>query len=331
MSELRENPITGEWVVIAPERAHRIEPVPPGAPRSGVPAFDPACPFCPGNEAETEEKFRLCGPDGKWVIRSVTNKFSVLSPEGDPERPHSPHPGERRVNGVGLHEVLVESPAHDGIMALYSLAHMRAVLEAYRNRFLDFYADQRVRHVILFKNYGPEAGASQLHPHSQIVGIPIVPGQVADRLARSRKFFEESGNCLACAVVASELAQARRVVAENPSYVAFVPHAALSPYHVWIFPKDHLPCFAEGLRTDALAEILHAVIAKLHGLLGNPSSNLVLRSLGPGDENSLHFHWYIAIVPRVNKMAGFELGTGIYINPSAPESSAEELRDYRPR
>ena len=185
-----------------------------------------------------------------------------------------------------------------------------------------------MRHVIIFKNQGLDAGASQQHPHSQIVGIPIVPGQVVDRLERSRRFFEATGRCLACSVIANELAQGCRVIAENSGYLAFIPHAALSPYHLWIFPKAHSTCFSAQLQVPLLAEILHAVLGKIHGMLSNPAFNLVVRTLGPQENDAAHFHWYISIVPRVNKMAGFELGTGMYINPSSPESCAEALREF---
>ncbi len=328
MSEIRQNPLTGEWVVIAPERAKRGANTVLRAEPAEIPNFLAACPFCPGNEALSEERFRMEGDDGGWLVRSVVNKFSVLSPTGDVEHPGCVPAGAMRVNGVGLHEVVVESPRHNATMALYPIPHLRRVLEAFEGRFLEFYSDPRVRHVIIFKNQGADAGASQQHPHSQIVGLPVVPGQVVDRLERSRRFFESTGQCLACSILANELAQGCRIVAENSGYVAFIPHAALSPYHLWIFPKSHLPCFSGDLQPDGLAEILHVVLAKIHGMLNNPPFNLVIRSLGPEETDASHFHWYAAIVPRVNKRAGFELGTGMYINPSSPESCAQALREF---
>lgn len=330
MSEIRENPITGEWVIIAPERAKRGTSIASRAARQEIPPFLATCPFCPGNEASSEERLRVNGDGGSWAVRSVINKFSVLSPAGDVLHPGCVPPGEMRVNGVGLHEVLIESPRHNAVMALYPVPHLQRILDAYRQRFLEFYADPRVRHVIVFKNQGFDAGASQQHPHSQIVGIPIVPGQVADRLERSRRYFEDTGRCLACSIVSNELAQGCRIVAENAAYVAFIPHAALSPYHLWIFPKAHLTSFSDRLEIPLLAEILQAVLARIHGMLANPPFNLVIRSLGPQEMDASHFHWYLSIVPRVNKMAGFELGTGMYINPTSPESCAEALRDFVP-
>jgi UDPglucose--hexose-1-phosphate uridylyltransferase len=211
-----------------------------------------------------------------------------------------------------------------------SLSRVPAMMSPWR--FCEFYRDSRVRHVIVFKNHGTDAGASQQHPHSQIVGLPIVPGQVVERVARARRFFEESGGCLACAQIAQEREQACRIVFENLHFVAFIPYAALSPYHLWIFPKTHSACFSEQPpeTLPALAEIVSTVLGKLHGLLGDPAFNLVVRSLEP-KKNVPHFHWYISIVPRINKPAGLELGTGLYVNPSLPESCAKALREFAVR
>jgi UDPglucose--hexose-1-phosphate uridylyltransferase len=317
MSEIRENKITGGNLVRAAERIESAH-------------FLPSCPFCFGNEALTaEERFRV-DEDGRWVLRSVVNKFSVLSPTGEVTLPSCPSEGESSVNGVGLHEGLIESPWHDVSMAIFPIAHMQRILEAYRHRFCEFYMDYRIQHVIVFKNHGADAGASQQHPHSQIVGLPIIPGQVVDRIERSRRFFDETGQCLACTQISQERAQSCRIVAENAGFVAFIPYAALSPYHLWIFPKAHVACFSEQPMEilPALAEILSAVLGKVHGMLGDPAFNFVVRSLGPQERDAPHFHWYISIVPRVNKRAGLELGTGMYINPSLPELCAGALREF---
>jgi len=332
MSELRLNRLTGEWVIIAPERAKRggnLARPPAPAP---VPTHDPACPFCPGNE-ELAGDTQYCAnsPDGRWSVRSVVNKFSALSAQGDVACPWGPERPAETVNGVGLHEVLVENPQHDLTFGQLPAAQVERIVEAYLHRFRTFYADPRVAHVIIFKNHGLDAGASQQHPHSQIVGLPIVPGQVVERVALSRRAFEETGRCLACTMIAQEHEAGTRIVAENAHFIAFVPYAALSPYHMWIFPKVHAASFcslpAEAIRD--LAEILRTILAKVHGLLANPPFNLVIRSLGPNENDAPHFHWYIPIVPRVNKAAGFELGTGMYINPSLPETSAQALREYQ--
>jgi UDPglucose--hexose-1-phosphate uridylyltransferase len=332
MPEIRQNRLTGEWVIIAPERAKRGTNLvrPPEAVE--IPPCLATCPFCPGNEGPGEdERFRIPGPDGRWLFRSVINKFSVLSPAGTTTPDVCAPSGQKSVNGVGLHEVLIEAPEHHLTLAQMPLAQVQRVFESYRQRFDAFYADPRIRHVIIFKNHGADAGASQQHPHSQIVGLPIIPGQVVDRLHRSRKHHAEKGQCLACTLIAQEREQACRIVAETSNFVAFIPYAALSPYHLWIFPKVHSPCFSDlpAEQLPDLAAIVHTILIKLFGYLKNPPFNLVVRSLAPrDDDDALHFHWYISIVPRVNKVAGFELGTGMYVNPSSPEICAQALRDF---
>ena len=329
MSEIRQNQLTGEWVIIAPERAKRGGNLlmPAQAPESTA-----DCPFCPGNEASANgERYRVNDAAGRWMLRSIVNKFSVLSAEGAVQSERCAVRGVEKVNAVGPHEVLIETPEHHLTVALCSVEHVARILGAYRDRFQAFYADPRVQHVIVFKNHGADAGASQQHPHSQIVGLPIVPGQIVERIARAERFFAETGRCLACTIIAQERALACRIVAENSAFVAFLPYAALSPYHLWIFPKTHGACFsAQPVETlNELAEIMRQVLLKLHGMLANPAFNLVIRSLGPREQSSSAFHWYLSIVPRVNKVAGFELGTGMYVNPSLPEHCAEALRAYR--
>jgi UDPglucose--hexose-1-phosphate uridylyltransferase len=331
MSEIRHNKLTGEWVIIAPERAKRggnLE-APPARPE--IPEFVATCPFCPGNEGDgTNERYRVEGDDGRWSLRSIVNKFSVLSATGEVALAGGRTGEAESVNGVGLHEVLIESPRHHLTTALFSADHVRHILETYIARFRAFYADPRVRHVIVFKNHGAEAGASQQHPHSQMVGLPIVPGQVLERIERARRIHAETGKCLACTLLAQEQEAACRIVSENAHFVALIPYAALSPYHLWIFPKVHAACFSElpAETLPSLAEIVHTVLRKVHGMLADPPFNLVVRSLGPREKDAPYFHWYVSIVPRVNRTAGFELGTGMYVNPSSPESRAQALRDF---
>jgi len=331
MSEIRHNRLTNEWVIVAPERASRGGNLVSPKKATDSPTFLATCPFCSGNEAMSpDEQYRCSGPDGHWTLRSVTNKFSVLSPIGEVTLAENCGAIGETVNGVGLHEVIVEGQRHSLTLDLFSIEHVQQVVEVYRHRFHAFYADPRIHHVIIFKNHGLDAGASQQHPHSQIVGLPIVPGQIVDRLENMRRFYNASRRCMACAIIAEEQAHGARIVAENVHFIAFIPYAALSPYHLWIFPKEHGACFSEQPEETwrALAQIVHTVLLKVYGLLGDPPFNLVVRSLGPDEKHTPHFHWYISIVPRVNKTAGFELGTGMYVNPSIPDTCAQRLREF---
>lgn len=333
MAEIRRNVLTGEWVIIAPERAKRPTNLGEAVAKPSIPLQSATCPFCPGNEPQaTDERYRFEADDKQWLIRSVVNKFSVLGPAPADAEPVivDHHAGEFRheVPGVGLHEVLVEHRRHDLTPALYSRDHLEQLLLAYAQRFTVFSENPLVKHVIVFKNHGEEAGASQQHPHSQIVGLPIIPGQVNERIERARAYHRETGDCLACHMIGEEIRQQARIIDENEAFVAFIPFAALSPYHVWIFPKRHAACFSETLTagTRELAEVLHRVLGRVYSGLGNPAYNLVIRSLSPSERESPSFHWYISVVPRVGKLAGFELGTGMFVNPSTPEMSAAALR-----
>lgn len=328
MSEIRHNLLTGEWSVIAPERAKRPGDLAKAKSQPDIPVYQETCPFCRGNEHLTsEERFRLRSDDGSWLIRSVPNKFSVLSPVGE-VAPRNEPLGET-VSGVGLHEVVIETPFHNRPLALFPPGHAEKLVWTYRERFRAFYADPRIRHVILFKNHGEESGASLQHPHSQVVGLPIVPGQVLERADAALQYQLENGDCLVCRMIAEEKRVGVRMVAENDIFTAFIPFAALSPFHVWIFPKAHSACFAtlEDEQIRPLTQILQTILGKIYTSLNNPAFNFVVRSLAVKDAKAGYFHWYISIIPRVGKAAGFELGTGMYVNSSLPETSAAFLRE----
>lgn len=330
MPEVRLNQITGDWVIIATERAKRPEDFKHKKEKKEMPQHLASCPFCTGNESMTpSETFRITDSDGNWTVRCVPNKFSALTPEGIIVKKRDDF--KECLTGIGLHEVIIETPRHDMTTALLAPEHIMDILKAYRNRQLAFYEDERVEHVIVFKNHGEGAGTSLEHPHSQIVGTPVFPGQVMNRLNEAIRnyYYVNFGDCLYCLYMKGEKDQKERVVCENEHFLAFVPYAALSPFHVWIFPKRHNACY--GLITDeeigALAVILKEVLLRLYMGLDNPDYNYVVRSLSPRGSDAKYFHWYIAVVPRLTKAAGFELGTGMFINTSMPEESAKFLRE----
>ena len=327
LPEIRLNPVTGDWVIVATERARRPEDFARRRERPALPARSDSCPFCPGNEAMTpEETFRVPDGAGGWLVRTMPNRFPALTPEG--ELLHRREDGHAVVSGVGRHEVIVETPRHDVGAALLPVAHVAAVLAAYRHRVLALYEDRRIEHVILFKNHGEGAGTSLQHSHSQIVGMPVMPVQLRNRLEEALRHWSDRGECVYCGCLADELRQEVRVVAQNASFAAFVPHAALSPFHQWVFPKRHGAFFGEvsDAELEDLASLLHDVLGRLHFGLDDPDYNFVIRSLSPADGTVKHFHWYLSLIPRVSKAAGFELGTGMFINTALPEASAAFLR-----
>jgi UDPglucose--hexose-1-phosphate uridylyltransferase len=328
MPELRQNIITREWVIIAKERAKRPhELVAPARPQQTLPQYDPNCPFCPRNEGETIlERYRIDG-DGSWQVRVVANKFPALQAEGEKVR----HIDGifRSMTAVGYHEVVIEHPRHDLSPAVYSVAETVSVIEAYRQRYTALAQDPRIEAVIIFKNHGEGAGTSLQHPHSQIAATPIVPTQIRHRLEEAIRFFDESGDCVFCTTVKRELDDGTRIVAQNRDFVAFIPYAALSPFHLWIFPVQHQSSFDEisPQQIPAFAEVLQTVLAKISRGLNNPDYNFSIRSIPAREGHREYFHWYLTVIPRIGRTAGFEIGSGMYINPSIPEESARFLRE----
>jgi len=327
MPEIRLNPITGDWVIIATERARRPEDFIRKEEKKTLPAYSPECPFCPGNEEKTPgETLRIrAGKD--WQVRVVPNKFAALSSQGEPD--YRAVGLRNSLSGVGIHEVIVETPQHHMTTALLPLDHVEQILRASLDRYRTIYQDSRVRQVILFKNHGEGAGTSLEHPHSQIIGTPVISSEIRFRSERAVRYLDETGECLFCRVLKDELEEGARLVAQNSSYVAFVPFAALSPFHLWIFPRRHRSSFGaiEESELGPLAEVLRLTLAKLYYGLKNPDYNYVVRSIPGVDPKREYFHWYLSIIPRVSKAAGFELGSGMFINTALPEQSARLLRE----
>lgn len=328
MPEMRFNHVTGDWVIIAPERAKRPGHVIVRATKNPLPSHVDSCPFCVGNERMTGDEFlSMADAHGAWRVRSVKNLYSALSADGEVFRGgNSLH---AHMTGIGLHEVVIESPDHAMSPANMASDDRERLIDAYHRRFVAFYGDPRVDYVVVFKNHGVGAGTSLEHPHSQIVGTPVVPAQIRERLMDALRFRNDTGGCLYCETLRQELDEGARVVLENRSFVAFVPYAAMSPYHLWIFPKTHRASFANTTahEREDLAAILGQLLRRVAMHLDDPDYNYVIRSLSPGESGVNYFHWYLAIVPRVTNSAGFELGTGMYINVSSPEESAALLRN----
>ena len=330
MPELRQNIITRDWVIIAKERAKRPDEFATSrTSRTGGATRLPECPFCPGNEHQTQrEIFRVSGEHG-WKVRVVDNKYPALLRDG--ERLRTISGIYRSMSAVGFHEVIIEHPRHDMTTALLSVPEVKDVLQAYMHRYSEIRKDPRIEAIIIFKNHGEGAGTSLGHPHSQLAATPIVPTQVRNRMEESIRYFDEAGECVFCSTLREELLMRDRIVFESEHFVAFIPYAALSPFHLWIFPRRHCSSFdaiMEG-ELDDLAANLRTVLAKLYHGLGNPDFNYSIRSIPVRDHHTDYYHWYFTIIPRVSRTAGFEIGSGMYINPALPEESAEFLRSVK--
>lgn len=326
MSELRLNLVTREWVIIATERAKRPMEFSSFAIKQGLPEYLASCPFCPGNEHRTpREKSRL--PDNSdWKIRVVENKYPALS---DGEVKRTVEGIRRTVTGFGIHEVVIESRLHNVSTALMDIAHLQKVIGTYRDRFLAAHEDPRIEHVIIFKNHGEGAGTSLEHTHSQLIATPVVPVQFRERVYAAQHFFDNTGDCLFCSILKQEKEEGARVIIDTGHFLTFIPYAALSPFHTWIFPKRHSAAFST-ITDDEIKDLayhLKTYLSKCYHGLENPDYNYVIRSSRPQDAENEYCHWYLSVVPRITKAAGFELGSGMFINTSIPEKSAEFMRN----
>ena len=329
MPELRQNFFTREWVIIATERARRPEELATHRPAPSVPAFMETCPFCPGNESNTPTELLRFPADVSraWAVRVIPNKFAALSRDVQPTR--SPQDVWRRIDGFGFHEVIIEGPDHACCMALMPETQVASILRVYKERYNLLSMDRRVNHVTIFKNHGVDAGASQPHPHSQLIATPVIPSQVQYRLHEALRHYDEEGKCMFCHMVEREIDEQTRVVQKNEHFVAMEVFAAATPFATHIFPLHHMASFGDISAAEImdLAQILRSLLAKIHVGLKNPDLNFTIRS-GPSDYASArHFHWYISVIPRLTRMAGFELGSGMFINTVLPEAAAEFLRN----
>ena len=322
MSELRQDPITRDWVIINPARALR--------PHDDSGGGAAACPFCPGHEPHaTEAVDSIDAADGRWLVRSLPNKYPVLS-SPPVENSGATHEGPGRwLAGRGYHEVIVESPEHATTLGAMPVEQTRRVLEMYARRYRALAVrDPHVRQVVLFRNQGLRAGTSLAHPHSQIVATPAVSPETRRRVNDEIAYFDEHGRCGLCRVLDDERTASDRVVLETARFLTFAPYASRNPYQLQIAPVRHSPSFLEvdGEELDDLAGHLTRVVAALRGCIAEPHYNLVLSSPPLDVVHRSANHWFIELLPRVTTPAGFELGSRIVVNVKAPEQAASELR-----
>jgi UDPglucose--hexose-1-phosphate uridylyltransferase len=327
MPELRQNLATKEWVIIATERAKRPEQF-VQADKERVedrPAYAAGCPFCPGNEELDLERLRL-PEQGDWIVRVVQNRYPALREAGDRVRHlDGSHPS---IAGVGYHDVVVESRLHNTSPATQHVDEIEQTLRAFQARGQVIAADQRIEQIVYFKNHGASAGASLVHPHAQMLGLPVVPSSIRARMTEAWRHYDSYGECVICRMCDEEKREQQRVVVNSPYFSAFVPFAAFSPFHIWIVPHRHMANFIDATFEELadLAMILQQVLQKIYFGLNDPDYNYVIRSAPVREATSQYLHWYVAVVPRVTRPAGFEMGTGMFINTALPEESAQFLR-----
>lgn len=332
MPELRKDPVLGRWVIISVERGKRPSDFSsPSKKKKG--GF---CPFCQGNEYTTPPETLAFRPDGGepdtggWTLRAMPNKFPALMSGGELNRA-----GEGmydKMNGVGVHEVIVETPDHNLTLATMPQRAVEDALKAYHMRISALRAEPSLRYALIFKNEGDAAGATLEHSHTQLIGLPIVPRTVKDELTGAREHFRLKERCVFCDIINQELSTGNRVVAENDGYVAIAPFAPRSPFETWILPKGHESAFgsqggAGGESFEGLAAMLQRVLGQLDAILDIPPYNFILHTSPFSEEINEFYHWHIEVMPKLTKIAGFEWGSGFYINPTPPEDAARFMRE----
>ena len=333
MSELRKDPVTGRWVIISTERRKRPNDFRLESVQS---APDDSCPFCEGHEQMTPEELLAYRSNGAgantpgWALRVVPNQFPVLRVEGALDRQ-----GEGlfdKMNGIGAHEVIIESPKHEDTLATLDAEAVERVLWACRERVQDLKRDRRFRYMIIFKNHGAAAGASLDHSHSQLIALPIVPREVRDEVDGARAHYDAKERCVFCDILRQEIADGRRLIAEDADMVAVAPYAPRFPFETWILPRRHQALFEEAARHEygSLARLLGDILRRMNRTLVNPPYNLLIHSAPVAEAVGESYHWHVEIIPKLTKVAGFEWATGLYLNPTAPEEAAQVLREIRP-
>ena len=332
MPQLRRDPVTGRWVIISTDRQKRPNDF---RLERATTIGREQCPFCPGHEALTPSEVLSYRQNGGaangpgWNVRVVPNKFPALQVEGTLDRE-----GEGmfdRMNGIGAHEVIIETPNHDRTLATMSEPEIERVLWAYRERILDLKQDRRLRYILIFKNHGAAAGATLEHAHSQLIALPIVPDFVREEVDGARRHYEAKERCVFCDIVKQEVTDGRRIIQENADVVALAPYAPRFAFETWLLPKRHGARFEEAPRHEyeSLARLLKTTLQRIDRALESPAYNLIVHTAPFSGDTADLFHWHIEIMPKLTRVARFEWGTGFYINPSSPEEAARVLRGVR--
>lgn len=342
MSEFRWDPLKATWVITANHRTR--EPRDFFLDRQQI--VTSACPFCPGHEGKTPPEVFALRPAGKpcngpdWQVRVVPNKFPLLRIEGELGR--RPEGLYEIMQGIGAHEVVIETPDHDRNMADFTVTEITLVLQAYRARLLDLRRDPRFRYLQVFKNHGFEAGAPLPHAHSQIMAVPITPPTIKTELNVCRDYFRSNDRCLICDLIVQELNDGRRVIYDDGRFLVAAPYASCFPFELRLFPQHHGHDFAlqDDAELEACATALRDALRRLRDLLRDPPFNFILHTAPPPQPRPEHpeywaslpfdYHWHIELVPRLSRIAGFEWGSGFFINLMPPEDAARFLRSTNP-
>ena len=334
MQQLRRDPVIGRWIII---NYHQVmQPSDYRAESVEQKRIGKLCPFCSGNEDKTPPEIYVDRPvharanEPHWNLRVIANKFPALRIEGDLERQGIGIYDQ--MNGIGAHEVIIETPFHEKDIADLSPDEVAKIILAYKHRCVDLRKDRRFEYIIIFKNHGASAGASLEHSHSQLIALPIVPKKTREALRGAERYYSYKERCVYCDIIRQELEEKERLVSESEHFVVFTPFASCSPFETWIIPKTHSSQFYH-IREDLIGElaaVLQKTLWRLKKVLTDPPFNFIINTAPIQHDQELdYYHWHIEIVPKLTRSAGFEWGTGFYINPSPPEQAAKWLREVK--
>ncbi len=328
MSQFRQNPISKHWVLISPNRSKRPEQFASDPViHQNTPEILESCVFCPGNEAQNKEIAKF--PNNKnWEVRVIPNKFEALA--------HIPLSSKKEFyvsrSGAGDHEVVIIRK-HNEPVALQSIHVVELSLHVLRQRYLDLAQQKQYSYIQIFHNHGRDAGASLIHPHYQIISLPMVPGGVHDEMLGCYHYYQANQECIYCAIMKEEKKQEERVIFETEDFLVLAPYASRSPFETWILPKRHSGRFEEitDKELTQLAYVLKVTLGQLYTKLSDPALNFYIHTLPlEHAKHSIHddrsYHWHLTIFPRIAIWAGFEYATGIPINPMPPEVAAKFLK-----
>ncbi len=329
MPEFRKDPIVERWVIIAGERAKRPQGKPPRVRANDT----EICPFCAGNESMTPPPVLvLANDDGPleeagWSVRVVPNKYPALlgCEDSVPQIDGLYH----SMNAAGVHEVVIESPKHVVDLAALGARDIKRVLYSYQQRMIQLRCDPRWRYALIYKNHGAEAGATLAHGHSQITALPMIPKEPLEEFEAAQKYYASSGHCAYCDIIRGESEKGARILAESDRFIVFCPFASRVAGEIWIMPKRHSSCFDAAAPADlcALSRALHEALLRFSRRFHEPALNYFLHSNPLQEPENSYYHWHLEILPRLQYVAGFELGSGFYMNSLAPEEAARLLRD----
>lgn len=335
ISELRQDLVSGTWVVVATGRAKRPEAF-IKEKRREFREKKTACPFCHLDETKQEPDTLILNrgkilPLGKkpkqWSLRVIPNKYPAFIPiKSLNKRQEGPF---NIMDGGGFHEVVVTRD-HDRAIPQFSKKETDDLCIAYQERYLSLMNKRYINYISIFHNHGQEAGASLAHPHSQLIALPMIDPDIHRSLEGSWNYFRANRRCVHCTMIEWERGSGERVIYENTEFVVICPFVSRTAFEVRIYPKDHRPYFErmhERIRIE-LADALQVALRKLYKGLDDPSYNFFLHTAPCNGQSYDHYHWHLEIFPKTAIWAGFELSTGIEISTIEPEEAAKHLRKY---